>query len=90
LISRGQLHDAATCLGRPYSLKGHCTGMAEKYGIDTQGLCLPPAGSWPVTIREHTHIFPARAQIVPDEQKIYIEPLQESFVIRQKEIEIIF
>lgn len=90
LISQGELHDAAACLGRPYSLMGHCVDKAEKWGIDVQGLCLPPAGTWPVTIKEHHHIFPARAHVSPGEQKIYLEPLKESFTFQRKEIEIIF
>ena len=54
-IAKGRLARASVLLGRPYSFESVCvpadsSPFCAKYTLDGSGLCLPPAGAYPVTV----------------------------------------
>lgn len=62
-LMQGNLTQVTKLLGRPYSLFGE---VNEAQFLDTEGLCLPPAGIYPIVIKKDSIIFQGKAHINQD------------------------
>lgn len=51
LIQQGHFAEVSACLGRPYSLEGTLIPSERGSICPLPGLCLPPAGSYPITLQ---------------------------------------
>ncbi len=65
-LEQGDLKKVNSLLGRPYTLYG----KVKNGVLETQDLCLPPPGFYPLLIRTERSQFPAAARIT---DKVHIE-----------------
>lgn len=86
LISQAAFSNIAQCLGRPYSL----CGPLQDHVFQAEGLCLPPAGIYPVLLKIATQTYAIHARVAPEKHHIYIEPPQPIPPAQNTEVEIIF
>lgn len=89
-ILQGNFHEAQICLGRHYSLMGRLCEKNEFFHFPLPGICLPPEGIYPVRLKINSKIDLARAQVLPQEQLIRLEPLKRGISLRDKDVEVIF
>jgi riboflavin kinase/FMN adenylyltransferase len=63
LVQQGDLTAASELLGRPYSLYGHLQKVATTNHLvmDLNGICLPPEGTYAVTIKEEKALCEVKA-----------------------------
>lgn len=86
LISQGEFSKAQACLGRPYSLMGHI----QDHEMNATNLCLPPEGTYSVSLKIADQIHLGSAEVSPVEQKIRLDFLNKSLKINHQEVEIFF
>jgi riboflavin kinase/FMN adenylyltransferase len=58
-LQEGDLRHVTSLLGRPYALYG----KIKNHVLNTEGLCLPPLGTYPIIIRTHSREISGYAHI---------------------------
>lgn len=89
-ILQGAFHEVQACLGRPYSLMGRLHEEKDFFHFPLPGICLPPEGIYPIRLKVSSTIDLARAHVLPQEQKIRIDPLKRAVSLHNKDVEVIF
>jgi riboflavin kinase/FMN adenylyltransferase len=92
LIAEGNFGGAKECLGRPWSLKvtPESREALDQGTVSAAGLCLPPEGTYPVTIKVADALHLGKAHVAPGEYRISLEFRDPSISLFRQEIEIFF
>jgi riboflavin kinase/FMN adenylyltransferase len=72
LIATAHFSQIERCLGRPYSVYAPLFCKQEHFHIATSGLCLPPSGTYSVSIAYENQIYPASAHVDRHSEQIHI------------------